>query len=93
MLGLLSHLADLTGVAYDGEHAKMVLNRLSLGKTEPLERLQILAAECCMSLHPMRVSVSSALWMARNEQPLVAWCEGKQDWLVIQRHGIFRAHL
>jgi putative ABC transport system ATP-binding protein len=93
MLGLLSHLADLTGVAYDGEHAKMVLNRLSSGKTEPLERLQILAAECCMSLHPMRVSVSSALWMARNEQPLVAWCEGKQDWLVIQRHGIFRAHL
>jgi putative ABC transport system ATP-binding protein len=93
MLGLLAHLADLTGVTYDGEHAKMVLNRLMAGKTEPLERLTILAAECCMSIHPMQVSVSSALWMARNEQPLVAWSEKKQEWLVIQRHGIFRAHL
>ena len=35
ILSLLAHLADLAGVAYDSEHAKMVLNRLAAQRLEP----------------------------------------------------------
>ena len=93
ILSLLAHLADLAGVAYDSEHAKMVLNRLAAQRLEPLDLLTCLAAECCLRIHPMRATAAEGLWMARNEQPLVAWCPARKDWLVIQKHGFFRAHV
>lgn len=93
---LLSHLAGLVRVSFDADHAKLSINRLvtaNTGTAEPLETLQSVAAECCMSVSPAPMSVADALWMSRDDQPLIAWSPVLSQWMVIQRHGFFRARV
>jgi putative ABC transport system ATP-binding protein len=60
---------------------------------DALERLASAAEVVGIRLNVFRQSLGDALWMARNDQPLVIWQADPGCWLLVRRCGFFRAHL
>jgi putative ABC transport system ATP-binding protein len=60
---------------------------------EPLERLTQAASALGLRIQPVRLSLREAVWMAREDQPFVAWSLSEKRWLILRRHGFFRARV
>jgi ABC-type bacteriocin/lantibiotic exporter with double-glycine peptidase domain len=60
---------------------------------EPLERLIRAASMVCISIQPFRLSLADAIWMAREEQPLIVWQADPGRWLLLRRHSFFRVRV
>ena len=89
----LGHLAGLAGVPFDRMRASQGLHNAARGAGEPLERLCLAASEAGLRLTPVRLSLADAIWRANEALPLVVWCAPEQRWLVLRKHGFFRARL
>ena len=61
--------------------------------SDPLEILSEVARHAGVSLHPSRMTVADAVWMADENLPLVAWGAERDEWIIIRRHGFFRARV
>jgi ABC-type bacteriocin/lantibiotic exporter with double-glycine peptidase domain len=60
---------------------------------EPMERLIRAAQMVGMRIQPFRLSLADAIWMAREEQPLVVWQADPGRWLLLRRHSFFRVRI
>jgi putative ABC transport system ATP-binding protein len=89
----LGHLAGLAGVPFDRMRASQGLHNAARGAGEPLERLCMAASEAGLRLTPVRLSLADAIWRANDALPLVVWCVPEQRWLVLRKHGFFRARV
>jgi putative ABC transport system ATP-binding protein len=47
----------------------------------------------CLSIQPFRLSLADAIWMAREEQPLIVWQADPGRWLLLRRHSFFRVRI
>ncbi len=61
--------------------------------SDPLELLGEVARRVGISLHPSRMTVADAVWMADENLPLVAWGPSRDEWIIIRRYGFFRARI
>ena len=89
----LAHLAGLAGVPFDRMRASQGLHNAARGAGEPLERLCTAASETGLRLTPVRLSLADAIWRANDALPLIVWCAPEQRWLVLRKHGFFRARI
>jgi putative ABC transport system ATP-binding protein len=60
---------------------------------EPLERLTRAAERVGMRIQPFRLSLADAIWMAREEQPLIVWQANPGRWLLLRKHSFFRVRV
>ena len=58
-----------------------------------MERLIRAAQMVGMRIQPFRLSLADAIWMAREEQPLVVWQADPGRWLLLRRHSFFRVRI
>lgn len=86
------HAAQLLGATVDPVLVKQSLLEHSRNGSEPLERLAAAADAGGLRLTPVRMSVAEAVWLAEANQPILAQSE-QGEWLVIRRHGFFRARI
>lgn len=60
---------------------------------EPLERLMRAGKMVGLRIQPFRLSLADAIWMAREEQPLIVWQADPGRWLLLRRHSFFRVRI
>jgi putative ABC transport system ATP-binding protein len=60
---------------------------------EPLEILGEVARRAGVSLHPSRMTIADAVWLADENLPIVAWGSERDEWIIIRRYGFFRARI
>jgi len=89
----LAHLAALSGVPFDRMRASQGLHNAVRKAGEPLERLCAAGDEIGLRMTPVRLSLADAIWRATEALPLVVWCAPEQRWLVLRKHGFFRARI
>jgi ABC-type bacteriocin/lantibiotic exporter with double-glycine peptidase domain len=87
-LALLANLLGVTTCGLD-DAAQHEENNF-----EPFERLILKGARAGLRLEPVRGSLAQAVWMARDDQPLVFRArEPDERWLVVLRQGFFRVRV
>lgn len=92
-LAALAHLATLTGVEFTRARAAQALDNARTQQEEPLARLSAAATELGLRIHPSRLSVADAVWKADVNLPVLVWSEAQRQWLVILKHGLFKARV
>lgn len=60
---------------------------------EPLEVLSRAAEVVGVRLQPFRMPLADAIWMSREDQPIVAWQSDPGRWLLLRRHSFFRIRI
>jgi ABC-type bacteriocin/lantibiotic exporter with double-glycine peptidase domain len=82
------------GLMLDATLAQRALIRgAEIPDTEPLERLVASAEVVGIRLQVFRQSIGDALWMARDEQPLLLWRGEPGGWVLLRKHGFFRVRI
>jgi putative ABC transport system ATP-binding protein len=89
----LAHLSALTNVPFDRERAAQAVDNALRSSGDPLDLLTSAAEEVCLHIAPTRISVADAVWKADVNLPLIAWSSLENQWLVIKKHGFFRARV
>jgi putative ABC transport system ATP-binding protein len=90
----LLRLADALGLRVNSTFAQRAAKQAADSYPEDaLERLESAAEVVGIRLNVFRQSLGDALWMARNDQPLVIWQADPGCWLLVRRCGFFRVHL
>lgn len=92
-LRALAHLSTLTDVPFDRERAEQAVANTLRRQGEPLEHLATAAAEVGLQVSPARMKLADAVWKADVNLPLIVWSTMDCQWLVIQKHGLFRARV
>ena len=80
-------------VPVEVERIREAVRCSELDKSEPLEALVKAAEALGIRIQPMRMRVRDAVWMAREDQPLLVWATEEKRWVVVRRHGFFRARI
>lgn len=89
----LAHLCALTGVPFDRMRASQGVHNAMRNSREPLELLVAAANECGLAITPARLTLADAIWRAADSVPFAAWSAKSQSWLVIRKHGFFKARV
>jgi ABC-type bacteriocin/lantibiotic exporter with double-glycine peptidase domain len=84
---------SLTDVTFSRERATQAVENALRTATEPLEHLTTAAAEVGLRVSATRLSLAEAVWKADVNLPLVVWSAPESGWLVIEKHGFFRARV
>jgi putative ABC transport system ATP-binding protein len=92
-LQAIAHLSSLTDVHFDRERATQAVDNSLRSMGEPLEQLIAAAEEVCLHIAPTRTTVTEAVWKANVNLPLIVWSPVENRWLVIRKHGFFRARV
>ncbi len=90
---VLCFLAETVGVSVLPASAAQAYSQLGTTLQEPLERLVEAAERVGLTVEPFRIPLADAVWLAREAQPLVVWQPASQSWLVLRRHGFFKARV
>lgn len=88
---LLEHLAR----AFDHELPTVALRAQlqSAAHLEPLEMLASVAPAAGLTCALQRMRVADAVWLADHRVPIVVWAPAQKRWVVLTRHGFFRARM
>jgi putative ABC transport system ATP-binding protein len=89
----LAHLAAITDVTFCREKTTQAVDNALRIPSEPLEHLGTAAAEVGLKVAVTRISIADAVWKADVNLPVVAWCPKTSSWLIIRKHGFFRARV
>lgn len=89
----LGHLARLCGTPFDRMRASQGMHNAQREAQEPLEQLTAAASEAGLRIVPVRLPLADALWRASDSMPCVAWCQKSGRWLIIRKHGFFKARI
>jgi len=87
----LAHLAGLTLVDFELTRARQALHHAASQPGEPIEHLQMAAAEIGIQISPARMTLADAVWKAHDMLPMVAWSSVENRWLVIHKHSFAKA--
>ena len=88
------YLGETLGLTLDSTLAQRALIRSAeVPDTEPMERLVASAEVVGIRLQVFRQSLGDALWMARDEQPLLVWQGDPGGWVLLRKHGFFRVKI
>jgi putative ABC transport system ATP-binding protein len=90
LLGLADSLGLLVNSTFAQRASKQAADQ---SFEDPLERLESAAEVVGIRLNIYRQALGEALWMARDDQPLVIWQADPGCWVLINRCGFFRVHL
>ncbi len=88
---LMEHLAH--AFDHDLPAASMRPQLESLTQAEPLETLAAIAPAAGLTCALQRMRVADAVWLADHRVPIVAWAPAERRWVVLTRHGFFRARM
>lgn len=89
----IAHLSTLTAVPFDRERVSQAVDNALRSEGDPLELLTAAAEEVCLHVAPSRTTIADAVWNANVNLPMVAWSPIENRWLVIRKHGFFRARI
>lgn len=92
-LQAIAHLSSLTDVPFARERASQAIDNALRSPGDPLEVLIAAAEEVCLHIAPTRITVADAVWKANVNLPVIAWSPVENRWLVIRKHGFFRARV
>jgi putative ABC transport system ATP-binding protein len=89
----LAHLASLTDVTFCREKTTQAVDNALRIPSEPLGYLSAAAAEVGLKILPTRISIADAVWKADVNLPVIIWSPKTSSWVVIGKHGFFRARV
>jgi ABC-type bacteriocin/lantibiotic exporter with double-glycine peptidase domain len=89
----IAHLSTLTDVPFDRERATQAVDNALRSAGDPLELLTAAAEEVCLHIAPTRTTIADAVWKANVNMPIIAWSPTENRWIVIRKHGFFRARV
>ena len=92
-LQLLSHLSHLTDLPFMRERAAQAVDNALRLPGDLLEQLAAAASEVGLQVSPARLTLRDAIWKADLHLPIVIWCAPEAGWLVLRKHGFFRARV
>jgi len=90
-VALLVELGRLLAVPISSAEARDALRKA--GGDEPLATLERAMPAVELRMHPRRVRLADAVWLADAQVPIVAWSDPDREWLIVQRLGFFRARI
>lgn len=90
VLCFLAHSLQVNVATSEAKHAALLAEKEG---GEPLERLMRAGSMVGLRIQPFRLSLSDAIWMAREEQPLIVWQADPGRWLLLRRHSFFRVRI
>jgi putative ABC transport system ATP-binding protein len=80
--GTLSLLAAITGTPFDRDRAHAALEH-TRADPDPLSQLVSAAKEVSITIHPVRLPLSEALWLAKEGSAVTLWSASEGCWLVV----------
>lgn len=89
-------LLFLSQVLNSTHEASRIRHAVAQSRRETAEPLEILtkAAEIVgIRIQLFRQSLADAIWMARDEQPIVIWQPNPGRWILLRRHSFFRVRI
>jgi putative ABC transport system ATP-binding protein len=90
----LRSLADVLGLRVNSTFAQRAAKQAADAfPDDVLERLEAAAGIVGIRLQVYRQALGDALWMARDDQPLVLWQANPGHWVIVRRCGFFRVHV
>ncbi len=87
---VLIQLASITGVEFDHERSRIAVQNALRADIDPLAQLTSAAAEMHLRVSPARLPLSSAIWQAHHDMPVILWNDREQRWIVVTHAGWFR---
>lgn len=90
---VLVQLSAITGVEFDHERARVVVQNAVRADTDPLAQLVSAAAEVGLRVSPARMPLTEAVWQSRQDVPVVLWSAPLQKWIVVTFAGWFKVRI
>jgi putative ABC transport system ATP-binding protein len=91
-LGTLSQLAAITETPFDADRAQSALQK-TLENPDALSQLISAASELSIAVSPVRLPLSEALWMARQDSAVTLWSEAEGRWVVVTGVDWFKVRI
>ncbi len=89
----LSFLAQTVNLRLDSAQVRHAADRARQQNAEPLEAMIQAGQIVGLRLQPFRMSLADAIWMAREEQPILVWQADPGRWVVLRQHSFFHVRI
>jgi ABC-type bacteriocin/lantibiotic exporter with double-glycine peptidase domain len=91
-LATLSQLAVITHTPFDAEHAQSALQK-NHENSDPLSQLISTASDLAIEVSPVRLPLSEALWLARQDSAVALWSASESRWVVVTGVNWFKVRI
>lgn len=90
--GMLSLIASITGTPFDRDRAHAALEH-TRANSDPLNQLVLAAREISIAIHPARLPLSEALWLAKEGSAVALWSASEGCWMVVTSADWFNVRM